>query len=290
MRSALARGAVRTGARYSSLGYRLRACGSVARLQCLCVGVLGFAAGARAAAGVQGTRFPGLLLSSHRSRLALPLAMASASLSADAVAPPSGPDAERLGTLWAEAYEGWVSPPGSSADGSSATVYLAPLEGASTGDSDGQCAANWAPWVEAALDIADSQGGLFALTAFNPMGQEKPHDENIAKNAELEADIKALCAEHPGSVWWRSFGFCEDWHEKGFTIAAPEAKVVALAKKYNQGAVYKFSRNSDTSACAAPIMRATVPALLADTEADVPLVPVSKPVGLERADPAWTPS
>eukprot|EP00971_Amphidinium_carterae_P299175 5943428-Amphidinium_carterae.1 len=104
------------------------------------------------------------------------------------------PNADRLGTLWAEAYDGhgfknrneleivpiakkqcvpdtrrvpvvapnrtakkgknimmiagWVSPPGSSATGSTAIVYLAPLDASSAVDSDGQCTASWAPWVE----------------------------------------------------------------------------------------------------------------------------------------------
>jgi len=255
------------------------------RVQCLCLGVLGVTAGARTGFGhLRAVRFPGSFLGSSRSRLALPLVVASASMSADAVVPPS--ETERLGALWAEAYEGWVAPPGSSESGA---VYLAPWDAGSPAGSDGQCLASSAPWVEEILKLADTHGGVFGLTAFNPLGQDKPHEENLAKNAELEKEIKTLCDSTPGSVWWRSFGFATDWHEKGFTVAAPEAKVVELAKKYNQGAVYRFYRNSNTSACAAPIMRATVPALMTDTEADVPMVPVTKP-GFDRADPTWAPS
>lgn len=196
-----------------------------------------------------------------------------------------GPSSDSLQALWASAYEGWVSPPGSGADD---VVYLAPIGGA----SDGLGAAAGASWIERTLVLADEHGGLYGLTAFNPAGQDRPHKENMAQNLLLEAEIEQLCAATGGSsCWWRSFGFAADWHEKGFTVAARQEDVVSLAKKYGQGAVYRFYRTptSADAARVAPFMRETVPALLPDTEADVPVAPSPRP-GLERADAKWAPA
>merc|ERR1712048_669119 len=140
--------------------------------------------------------------------------------------------------------------------------------------------------MEKSLELADHHGGLFGITAFNPMGQDKPHEENLAKNMELEKEIQLLVAEEAGRKYWKSFGFAGDWHEKGFTVAAPEDRMVELAKRYNQGAVFRFYRSGH--GCSAPFMRATVPAALPDTEADVPMVVTERP-GIDRADPEWRP-
>lgn len=220
-----------------------------------------------------------------RGRLfALPFLMA-APLATEAVAPAQAIDAKALGALWASAYEGWVSPAGASQD---EVVYLTPAQGIAETislASAEQCSASWSPWVEACLKLADQHGGLFGITAFNPMGQDKPHKENLEKNLELEKDVKQLCAD-TGGTWWRSFGFAGDWHEKGFTVAGPQDRIVELAKKYNQGAVFRFYRFSSSSGCKTPFMRTTVPAALPDTEADVPMEPCSRPE-IKRADPQW---
>ena len=96
------------------------------------------------------------------------------------------------------------------------------------------------------------------------------------------------------------FDIC-DW-----MLWATQEKVIELAKKYGQGAIYHFypaaaaatpagKRKRDDkpvgtaqAAGAAPFLRATIPALLPDTEADVPCVPCERP-GIERADPEWAP-
>lgn len=62
--------------------------------------------------------------------------------------------------------------------------------------------------------------------------------------------------------------------------------MVDLAKKYNQGAVFRFYRSGN--GCSAPFMRATVSASLPDTEADIPMVVTDRP-GIDRADPQWAP-
>lgn len=191
------------------------------------------------------------------------------------------PTSESLQALWASAYDGWISPPGSSAG---AVVYLKPL----VGGSESSEAATSGAWIDESLSLADYYGGLYALTAFNPMGQDKPHDVNMAQNQLLTQDVAQLCAATGGrSCYWRSFGFAADWHERGFTVAAKQEDVIALAKKYGQGAIYRFYRPA-TAQRVATFMRATVPVLVADTEADVACVACAKPA-LERANPTWQP-
>jgi len=193
----------------------------------------------------------------------------------------SGANAEQLQQLWANSYEGWISPPGVPGQ----VVYLEPF------NPTAEIAAESSPrpWVEDVLQLADVHGGVFGLTAYNPMGVDKPHSENVASNARLEAEIRELCSVD-GRRWWHSFGFASDWHEKGFSVAAPEDDVLTLAKKYGQGAVYRFSRpaRSEGVAGVAPFVRSTVPALLPETDADVLMVPSSRPP-VDRADPLWVP-
>eukprot|EP00931_Biecheleriopsis_adriatica_P074625 TRINITY_DN48640_c0_g1_i1.p1 TRINITY_DN48640_c0_g1~~TRINITY_DN48640_c0_g1_i1.p1 ORF type:complete len:194 (-),score=34.68 TRINITY_DN48640_c0_g1_i1:143-724(-) len=190
----------------------------------------------------------------------------------------STPSSKALQELWAGAYDGWIGPPGAAEE----VVYLAPVASA-LGD------VAWPAWVERVLKLADEHGGFFSLTAFNPLGQETPHQVNLDNNMLLEEDIKRLC-EEIDCVWWHSFGFASDWHEKGFSVAAPQERVLALATKYSQGAIYRFYRadRSSPASLGAPFMRATVPASLPDTEADVPVSPCTRPV-LERSDPQWKP-
>jgi len=197
-------------------------------------------------------------------------------------APGHGPDAEQLKECWAEAYEAWIAPPGTT---SGEVLYFRPAAGVE------ECGAP-SPSIEEAVALGERHGGLFGLTAFNPMGQDQPHEVNMERSSQLQAEIEALC-KASGGIWWRSFGFDKDWHEKGFTVAGPEAEVVALARKYRQGAVYRFSRASQNSdgasgVCRTAMLRSTVPVLLEDTDADVLLAQTSRPA-IEQADPLWVP-
>lgn len=187
-----------------------------------------------------------------------------------------GPGNEALKELWASAYEGWVEPPGAQAR---EAVYLSPQA------VDVKDAADAPDWVEKTLEVAEQFDGVFGITAFNPMGQDRSHTENMEQNSLLESDIKQLCDEI-GGRWWRSFGFATDWHEKGFTVAAPQNRVVELAVKFKQGAIYRFYRAPPGSGM--PFMRATVPACLPDTEADVPVGPCLRPE-FARAEATWAP-
>lgn len=227
-----------------------------------------------------------------RPRLGLPVVRMAATASdagADAggdaeVAAAQGPGNDELRDLWATSFEGWVGPPGAE----SQVVYLKPVDEGEAAAEEGEVQSPEFASLEPALELADQWGGVFGVTAFNPMGQDREHGENMAKNELLKAEIESLCARVDGR-WWPSFGFAGDWHEKGFTVAAPQDEVIKLAKDFGQGAVFRFYRAAPSAARGAPVMRETVPALIADTEADVPMVPAARPA-ISRADPEWAPA
>merc|ERR1712176_421676 len=109
--------------------------------------------------------------------------------------------------------------------------------------------------------------------------------------AKLEAYIKRLVDSVPGAMYWKSFGFASDWHEKGFTVAASRDSIISLAKRYRQGAIYRFHRSQvHVSGCSTPLVKETVPALLDNTDAAVPMLPVSQPATLPTSRPDWAPS
>lgn len=189
------------------------------------------------------------------------------------------PDVAALQHLWASAYDSWIQPPGAKLD---EVVYLSPST--VTGFTEN----SQSPWMEAVLLLADQHGGIFGLTAFNPMGRDEPHSINLKRNALMEADLKKLCAE-TGGIWWPSFGFSRDWHEKGFSVAAPEDRVIELARKYRQGAIYRFRRPTSDFKDDTEIVRSTIPVGVPDTEADVPVRQCKRP-SLEQADPSWAPA
>jgi len=190
----------------------------------------------------------------------------------------AAPDAQALQELWASAYEGWVEPPGATAG---EVVYLSPRE------PEEGAAPEVPAWVQETLAVSDKFNGVFGITAFNPMGQDEPHAVNMAQNKLLEADLAKLCAE-TGGQFWRSFGFAGDWHEKGFTVSAPEEKIVEIGKKYRQGAIYRFYRPIGEQCGGGHFGRATVPASLPDTDADVAVWASARPEW-PQADPNWAP-
>ena len=185
-----------------------------------------------------------------------------------------GPDADRereLQGLWANAYDGWIDVPGESGG----AIYTRPVD---------------APGVRTHVPFPPivTSSRLFALTGFNPMGEERPIAENRAANGKLRADIEAMTPAP--KAWWRAFGFAHDWREDGFVLAyepedgdAGEKAAVDLAVKYGQGAIYAYSAvNND----AGLLRRRTVPAAMGQTvEADVEVERCDRP-GLKFADPA----
>jgi len=142
-----------------------------------------------------------------------------------------------LGSMWAAAADGMIGVPGceslSSADG---VMYLAPSADA--------------PPFQWPRIMGKST--VFALTAWNPHGEDAPADYNREANARLQEDLLAL-KPTPRAVW-RSFGFNtkEGWREDGFCVAyATEERVYArkailkLARKHQQKAVYVYNFERD---------------------------------------------
>ena len=186
----------------------------------------------------------------------------------------SSDDAARekeLQGLWANAYDGWIDVPGEEAG---AVVYTKPV--ATPGDP----APTPFPHI-----VASSR--LFALTGFNPMGEDRPIGENRAANEKLVVDIQAMTPAP--KAWWRAFGFAHDWREDGFVLAydaehgdAGEKAVVDLAVKYGQGAIYAYEPVDGRPGAVA---RRTVSAAMSQTvEADVVVERCDTP-GLRFAKP-----
>ena len=186
----------------------------------------------------------------------------------------SSDDAARekeLQGLWANAYDGWINVPGEAG----VVVYTKPV--ATPGDP----APTPFPHI-----VASSR--LFALTGFNPMGEDRPIGENRAANEKLVVDIQAMTPAP--KAWWRAFGFAHDWREDGFVLAydpehgdAGEKAVVDLAVKYGQGAIYAYEPVPGRPGAVA---RRTVAAAMSQTvEADVVVERCDTPTGLRFAKP-----
>lgn len=195
-------------------------------------------------------------------------------------------DAAPLQELWAAAFDAWINPAGVlQAD---EVVYMCPA------DARASCglAAGTPAWLTASLALAEREPhrdwGLFGMTAANPMGTDQSPEENCRQNRRLEQDLVDLCAASGGaSSWWRSFGFAPSWHEQGFTVAAELAQIVLLARKFRQGAVYRYRRAPQAASESAFLLRSTVPVCLPETEADVLTAPCCRPVW-DTADPRWS--
>jgi len=174
-----------------------------------------------------------------------------------------------LKALWAEAYDAWKSVPGHQGD----TLYLMPEPPGASGQSF--------------PEIPEVIHGmvLFGLTSWNPMGQDAPLADNLESYKAIEADLHALSPRH----MWQSFGFdASGYRENGFTVAFPvedaaaaRQSVVAVAKKFGQGAVYEFRAMPPGSG---RVVRSTVAALVEGVDADVTMVVCPRPA-LPAADP-----
>ena len=182
-----------------------------------------------------------------------------------------------LQSLWADAFDAWVDVPGDADD----VIFASPVDPSAL-------ATHSTPSAPFPPIVTDSR--LFALTAFNPMGEDRPIAENRAANERLARDIRALDASPtPPAAWWRAYGFAENWREDGFVVAyAPsdaatgEKTILDLAAKYEQGAIYAYEPSSETPGAA---RRRTVSAAMsAAVEADVVLARRRKPGGMKYAE------
>lgn len=110
----------------------------------------------------------------------------------------------------------------------------------------------------------------FALTAFDPPGVSRTREANAEANGALWHDIVALS---PSAVW-RGFGcdLKEGWREDGFIVRfdadldAAKRLVLALAAKYDQGAIYEYYATREGG-----LRRRTIGAKLADIDEETPM-------------------
>jgi len=117
---------------------------------------------------------------------------------------------------------------------------------------------------------------LFGFGAYNPRGQTLPDDINRKQHALLKHDIEESLEKYPQFVaqFWEGSSIWEDSSsEKGFILAFREEKErglqlsINLARRYNQGAIYKFTMEEDGR-----LMRDTVAVLDKGTDAKVEVV------------------
>ena len=185
---------------------------------------------------------------------------------------------QALQALWSTSFDGWINvphhPPG--------VVYLRP---ASKEEDVSSAVLLSSSSIKLPSVVKECQGGIYALTAFNPFGQTVPMATNVAANQRLWSELQEL----EGLKYvWKSFGFAKDWREDGFVVAFDDntttardaAKAVhALALKYQQGAIYEFVPiiSSIEDGVVAGFRRKTIPVAMENVEADVIVVPCSKP-------------
>jgi hypothetical protein len=176
--------------------------------------------------------------------------------------------------IWAESYDCWVDAPGSSQP-----IFACPQK-----NTDDKGTNEWPDQVRT-LSLP-----IFAFTAYNPRGQERSIEENLAANRLLENDLIKLSSGGDGAravtinTWWHGFGFNEaaSWRESGFVVCAEHDVVLELARKYEQGGIYQFIFTDDPCV----VRRCTLPVLLPNVEADVNLVTTAQPPGpLSKVDP-----
>lgn len=149
---------------------------------------------------------------------------------------------EKLNEMWNSAIEGMTQVPGSKQE----VIYIGPEAAEGPGSPQEPEASSLARKLPSIFQ----DHAVFALTAYNPFGQERAHYLNVRANRILAAEIReSLIGDERPAAWWNSFGFHlgEKWREDGFCLAypakqAPAGKLTALrlARKANQKAIYEF--------------------------------------------------
>ena len=188
-----------------------------------------------------------------------------------------------LKDLWAGAFDAWIDCPGFAGE---KVAYMRPvaknnlLEKDDDDDDDASGKTGFPTWLKTRQ--------IFALTACNPYGKEVEEWQNARANEKLKVKLRELADKREEDVqFWRSFGFslADDWREDGFAVAFSESDataekdVVALAKQFEQGAIYRYRWIDEKR-----MERKTVGALMMDTEETVVVQICDKPEGLKNAD------
>jgi hypothetical protein len=188
---------------------------------------------------------------------------------------------EELKQAWADAFDAHIDVPGEAG-----TIYSRPISLETPSSPD-------AHQPLAYPDSVTATTRLYCITAWNPMGIERPLDENNRAHCEFTTIMKERVDQlrfAEDDVWLRySFGFSANWREPGLVIACKSADacmkikhlVVEMARRYNQGAVYEYTPQSD----ARLLLRKTLPVMSsALVEADVMVCRCQKP-DLDFAEP-----
>jgi len=173
-------------------------------------------------------------------------------------------------------------------------VYLRPQTTTATNNDNNDDESNIATTTASCwrLPTIVRDYSMFALTGYNPMGEDRDLDSNQKENRQLKHDLQQLSNPTPAYIW-DSFGFAHDWREDGFVVAynkkdaqAGEAAIIELAKKYQQGAIYGFTHNHDhgNDGDVVSLLRKTIPAAMKDVEADTVVVACDKPTEMKYAD------
>eukprot|EP00241_Pyramimonas_parkeae_P011929 CAMPEP_0114260902 /NCGR_PEP_ID=MMETSP0058-20121206/20779_1 /TAXON_ID=36894 /ORGANISM="Pyramimonas parkeae, CCMP726" /LENGTH=192 /DNA_ID=CAMNT_0001376257 /DNA_START=134 /DNA_END=712 /DNA_ORIENTATION=- len=178
--------------------------------------------------------------------------------------------AAELQNVWANAFDGWYRLPDADVD----VVFLCPKVQKEQGLEPGGS-------LELPATVLASR--VFAVTAWNPLGDACTREINVAANKELLQEIERLSNTNNTprvKCWWESFGFSSEWREDGFSIAFGEEEadsgrdaVVELAQKFKQGAIYEYIPTSSPF----ELLRKTVPVLIPGVEADQIMVRCAKP-------------
>jgi hypothetical protein len=219
---------------------------------------------------------------------------------------------KQLQDLWSTSFDAWIDVP----QHDEPIVYLRPQNSPQQQDDGNSCQST----TTVRLPAICHQVSMYALTGYNPMGQDQPADINVAANNQLRQDLSKLDWPKPRYIW-PAFGFSHNWREDGFVAAYDkvdqvqgEAAIVALALKYQQGAIFGFDvienedaafvvavdddhgddcdENGDARKAQLPLssgqqyrlLRRTIPAAMSNVEADVVVVPCAKPEGMANAE------
>jgi hypothetical protein len=210
---------------------------------------------------------------------------------------------KQLQDLWSTSFDAWIDVP----HHDEPIVYLRPQGPPQQQDNDGSSSCQ-SGTTTPRLPAICHQISMFALTGYNPMGQDRPIEVNVAANERLRQDLAQLNVPKPRCIW-PAFGFSHNWREDGFVVAYDkvdriqgEAAIVALAVEYQQGAIFGFDviENEDAAVVAVDddkgngddngdekayrLLRRTIPAAMSNVEADVVVVPCAKPEGMANAE------
>ncbi len=149
---------------------------------------------------------------------------------------------EDLRQQWAGGRDAWLNVPLTTSEDNnkeeSLTCLLTRIQTQQGGSTN---ASEWPKVVQVST--------LFGLSAYNPRGKELQPEINLGRQSKLNKDLgRAKSDKGLPLIVWDALGIWEDGSsEPGFILAVPRsmeekglALSISLAKKYDQGAIYRF--------------------------------------------------